>query len=285
MSIKFYTIVFFFIGFKSMSQNPEWSCLPFTPNDVVTHLDEYKDQLIIGGYFKNIDGLGMSIVWDGTKLQYSRLESAGIILDSQHFNVVGNKIIIAWDAAPPVTVEDGKAIFRLCFQAVGGVGSVTPVSILPNPEIISGTPKNNVTAADGSVTIKPAPLVSAVNTSICGGTGKATANINPSVGNYSYSWTSPSGSKMSGKEITISLPGIYKVTAVDNVSCLFGTAETTALAITAPSLSDLKQDATGLTLVTNVGNSEVKWVEESNPSAVVATGLPFPNPQANKTYI
>jgi trimeric autotransporter adhesin len=240
---------------------------------------------IIVNDFKNIDGIGMSITWDGTKLQYVRLESVGITLDVQHFNRIDNKIIIAWDTPNAVTVEDGKAIFRLCFQAVGGVGSITPVSILPNPEIISGTPKNNVTSADGSVTIKPAPLVSAVNTSICGGTGKATANINPSVGNYSYSWTSPSGTKMSGKEISISLPGIYKVTAVDNVSCLFGTAETNAIAITAPTLAGLQQDATGLTLTTNVAATDVKWVEESNPTAVVATGLPFPNPQANKTYI
>ena len=92
MSIKFYTIVFFFIGFKSMSQNPEWTCLPFTPNDEVTHLDEYKDQLIIGGYFKNIDGVQANgiVAWDGTQIINL---SKGIRSKKGYPHVVANSLV------------------------------------------------------------------------------------------------------------------------------------------------------------------------------------------------
>jgi gliding motility-associated-like protein len=247
--------------------------------------------IVCNNQFNNIDGLGGRIIYENTKLQFQRIESAGItLIDGTDYSIDKSTgtINIAWVPSSTATLSANTVLFRICFQAAGGIGSVASISFAATPafEVIANNkPLTNATFENGNVTIKAIPQVTATNSSICGTSGTATANVSPT-GNYSYSWIGPNNTKFTGKNINISLPGTYKVTVVDNVTCLTNTNETTAIMTQAPTINSLVQSVNGaLVVASNANASAPTWTTKNDPTTIVATGESFNNPQAGVEYI
>ena len=235
--------------------------------------------------FKNVEGLQFAITWDNVKLQYQRTESgaATVELGNNFAFILPNRLNFALDwSSNPLSVDDGKALFTICFQAVGGLGSSAAITFTGGNEVTrNGVPQENVPLGDGSVNVSVPPVVVASNSGLCAGSGTVTAEVATS-GNYSYQWSGPGASK-TGKTITVNAEGIYNVTVVDNSSCLTGTAQTTVVASSTPSISSLVQNELGL--VMNSSSSFVSWATAANPTVAVATGSTFTTPQTGVEYI
>ncbi|MFZ4542846.1 MAG: gliding motility-associated C-terminal domain-containing protein [Saprospiraceae bacterium] len=235
--------------------------------------------------FSAIEGLQFAITWDVGRLQYQRTESGAAIVElGNNFAFISpNRLNFSLDwSANPLSVEDGKALFSICFQAVGGLGSTAAIAFTGNNEVTkNGVPQENVALGDGSVNIKTSPIVTAVNSGLCGGAGTVTANI-ASSGNYTFQWSGPGGNK-TGKTVPVTAEGVYKVTVVDNATCLTGTAQTTVTASTAPTITSLVQNEIGL--VINTSSSIVNWATAANPTTIVASGSTLNSPQPGLEYI
>ena len=235
--------------------------------------------------FSAVEGLQFAITWDNVKLQYQRTESGAAVVElgNNFAFILPNRLNFALDwSSNPLSVEDGKALFTICFQAVGGLGSTAAITFTGGNEVTrNGVPQENVPMGDGSVSISIPPVVTATNSGLCAGTGTVTANV-ATTGNYTYQWSGPGGAK-TGKTITVTSEGLYKVTAVDNATCLTGTAETTVVSSASPSITSLVQNEIGI--VMNATSSFVSWATASNPTTVVATGATFTSPQVGVEYI
>lgn len=245
---------------------------------------------VVVNRFTNIDGLEASIIWDASKLQFSRIESSGITLvEGVDWNrITGeSKVKISWIAPnSPITLANGEVAFRICFQATGGLNSVANVSFATSPvaEIYtSSSIKQGTTFGNGSVTIKPLPNVTLNTSGICGTTGTLTAAISNASGAYTYIWSGPGFSKTTTTNtVTITTAGIYKVT-VQDAACLSGTATTTATSSTQATINSLVQNEQGL--AASASSPTYSWAISTNPNAVISTDATFASPQAGTEYI
>jgi len=235
--------------------------------------------------FTAIEGLQFSITWDNTKLQYQRTESGAAIVElgNNFAFILPNRLNFALDwSVNPLSVEDGKALFSLCFQAVGGLGSTAAITFTGTNEVVkNGQPQENVPLGDGSVSVSVPPVVSASNSGLCAGTGTVSANV-ATAGNYTYQWSGPGGIK-TGKSITVGAEGLYKVTVVDNTTCLSGTAQTNVVATTTPTINSLVQNEIGL--IMDASSSTVNWATTANPGTSLFTGATFTGAQAGVEYV
>lgn len=245
---------------------------------------------VIVNRFTNIDGLEATITWDASKLVFSRIESAGATLveGTDWYKTPGlNQVKISLErAGNPITLSNGEVLFRICFQATGGLNSVSNVSFAASPaaEIYSNSAiKQGTSFGNGTVTIKALPNVSLNSGGICGTSGTLTATVANASGAYTYIWAGPSFSKTTTTNtVTITTAGTYKVT-VQDANCLSGTAQTPVIASTATTINSLVQNEQGL--AASASSPNYSWATTSNPNSVISTDALFTSPQAGTEYI
>lgn len=254
---------------------------------VIPQNGEVCVDFVVNENFTAIEGLQFSVTWNAVNLQFTRVESAGTTVElGNTVALIGNnKLNFSFEwTANPLTLSKGATLFRVCYQAAGGLNSVTPIEFTGNNEVTkNNTPQSNVALGNGSVTIKPTPNPTATNTGICNGTGSASVSVS-TAGNFAYVWTTPSGGTLTGSTVNITTAGIYSVKVTDLATCLSGTAQTTAVAGTAPTINSIVQDETGLSVSTSASTT-VEWAAAANPSVVLATSNTFNSPQAGIEYI
>ncbi len=90
--------------------------------------------------FVNVEGAQFSIHWDPTVVEYSSIGNVnpnfadlGI---ANFFSPEPGILNFSWNSGNPVTVPSGDFLFEICFNVIGNIGDVSPVTledIPPNP--------------------------------------------------------------------------------------------------------------------------------------------------------
>lgn len=96
--------------------------------------------------FENIESIQGSINWDPTVAQFGSIENFGLSgLSSSSFgisNVSQGKLSFAWydeTTLNPATLQDGSALFEVCFNVVGEEGESTLIEVTSDPTLIELT--------------------------------------------------------------------------------------------------------------------------------------------------
>lgn len=125
---------------------------------------------IVVDQFTNIAHIEMPIEWDPTVLAFSTINSSLPGLGLVNFDVSatdeGRLQLISWDSpdAGGITFTEETTIFEICFNAIGTLGSLSPISFPSteaNPVFIrnANNQETGATITNGSVTIASSGMV------------------------------------------------------------------------------------------------------------------------------
>ncbi|MEM6963583.1 MAG: gliding motility-associated C-terminal domain-containing protein [Bacteroidota bacterium] len=111
--------------------------------------------------FNNIFSFQYSMSWDPAVVTFSSINFQALQLPDLSIVDIGDTLTVSFfdfsGSANAITLADGTAIFEVCFNIVGPIGSSTPVVIDGNPTIIDVFDVNNtplgLVVNNGSVTV------------------------------------------------------------------------------------------------------------------------------------
>ena len=183
--------------------------------------------------FDGIASLQFSLKWDPTVIEFTGLGSTFGLpdLNANGFNIgqaANGELGVAWfdQAAQGITLEDGTALFEVCFNAIGSDGASTSIEFSDVPTVREAANANNTidfTQTNGTVTIgeddPPPPTcpvgITAVATPTnvsCNGLsdGAITLAVSGGDGTYTYQWSDASIGNIPNP--TGLAAGVYSVT-------------------------------------------------------------------------
>ena len=150
--------------------------------------------------FTAISAAQFSIHWDSTILNYTTIGNVnpnfadlGI---SNFFSPTTGTLNFSWSSGNPVTVASGDFLFEICFNVIGAVGDISPVTFDGNPIPVEvGDPPNldlGVIVNDGIVIVSNDPLFVYIQqdsvTCPGDGDGKLSITVADGAAPYQYTW-------------------------------------------------------------------------------------------------
>lgn len=161
--------------------------------------------------FTDIQSFQYTIVWDTSIIQLDTINNLNLQwLELNQFNIEPGVLTVSWfdfDFSGE-TLADSSTLFRLCFDAVGGVGDCSPIAVVdePTPREVIDIGDNSIGLASIDGLVKLTSVIKIIDTLInpvnCNfpDTGAIDISVFGGVEPYTYQWnTGETTQDISGK--------------------------------------------------------------------------------------
>ncbi len=189
------------------------------------------------GNFSNITGMEFDIHWDPSIVTFDKITSS-VLAGINATNTAGILSFVWLSPSFPtgVTIADNDEAFQVCFDIVGAIGTVSPVTIEPNNNGITISNGAGIqhsldaTSQKGSVSVQVAGALDVVLSSTpptCVGQSNGSIDVMVTSGSdfpvslsYAHSTGIPMGNITIPNTTTVNIPnlpaGVYTMTFTDN---------------------------------------------------------------------
>ena len=158
-------------GFGNLGNPPGGASTPLTVK-TSSHTVQASQSVCVGvtaDNFNNIEVAEWQMKWDSTVLRFDSLTKLNTTLGlnvGNHFGtteaVTKGRLYFSWNSAPPKTITNGDTLYKICFKAIGAVGTSTLVNTLTaNSEVYRSNAGSStligITPQNGTVNISTLP--------------------------------------------------------------------------------------------------------------------------------
>ncbi len=190
------------------------------------------------GNFNNVTAMEYDIHWDPAVVTFDQITSSALAGINANSTTAGVLSFVWLSPTFPtgVTIADGQEAFQVCFDIIGALGTVSPVSIEPNNNGITITDGSGVqrgldhASKKGSVSVQVAGALDVVLSSTpptCAGQSNGSIDVMVTAGsdfpvelNYAHGSGTPMGTITIPNTTSVNIPnlptGIYTMTFTDN---------------------------------------------------------------------